>query len=67
MSEDRFARDARSWCCIAARLLAWKPADFWQATPTELVMALGDPEGTAPNSAPSRELIETLMERDANE
>ncbi|WP_390584104.1 phage tail assembly chaperone [Erythrobacter sp. MTPC3] len=67
MSEDQFASDARAWCGIAARVLGWKPADFWQATPAELVMSLGDPAGSAATSAPSRELIQSLMERDANE
>lgn len=46
----------------AARLLSWRPADFWQATPAELVHSL-----TAPTQAglpPTRTEIERMMERD---
>ena len=32
---------------IAARLLSWKPDDFWSATPAELTAALSRPGGPA--------------------
>ncbi len=51
---DSFADAAARWCGLAARFLGWKPADFWNATPAELTMALVDP------------MIATLMERDAD-
>lgn len=61
-----FADAARRCCALSARLLGWRPPDFWRATPAELAMALTDPsllDGTTP---PSRETIAQLMERDAN-
>ena len=62
-----FAEAAAQWCGLSARLLGWRPDDFWNATPAELVMALtapADPGGAAP---PTRETITRMMERDAHE
>jgi Phage tail assembly chaperone protein, TAC len=47
---------------IAARLLGWRPADFWTATPAELVAALS-PRSDHGQSFDRVEL-EKLMERD---
>jgi Phage tail assembly chaperone protein, TAC len=47
-------------------LLGWRPADFWNATPAELAMALADPADPACPSPPSREMIAKMMERDAD-
>ena len=70
MSEDRevtFAEGWPLWCSLASRLLNWRPAEFWSATPAELTAALRDPEThTLSAAAPSRDLISQLMERDQN-
>lgn len=65
MSET-FAAAARRWNGLAARLLGWRPYEFWQATPAELVMALADPDDAAAGQPPSREWITQMMERDSN-
>lgn len=62
-----FAEAASCWAGLAARLLGWRPADFWSATPGELAMALTEPEPFAAFSPPSRELIVRMMERDGHE
>lgn len=63
---DCFADAATRWCGLAARFLSWRPSDFWNATPAELTMALSDPAEAVSLSPPSREMIATLMERDAD-
>ena len=62
-----FADATRRWCALAARLLGWRPGEFWSATPEELLMALADPAGSDPASPPSREAIARMMERDTHE
>jgi hypothetical protein len=64
---DTFAAAARRWCALAAQLLGWRPAEFWNATPAELVMALADPASPDPACPPSREAIARMMERDTHE
>jgi hypothetical protein len=64
MSEN-FAATARRWNRLAARLLGWRPDDFWSATPAELVMALAEPGESEASLPPTRELIARMMERDA--
>lgn len=49
---------------LAACMLGWRPHEFWQATPAELAAALRDPSDVAANSAPSRDQIAQMMERD---
>ncbi|WP_156447450.1 phage tail assembly chaperone, partial [Blastomonas sp. CCH1-A6] len=39
MSAARFADAARALSGLAARLLGWRPQEFWQATPDELAAA----------------------------
>lgn len=63
---ESFAEKTRRWNALAARLLGWRPDDFWQATPAELAMALADPAGAEAMAPPSRELITRMMERDHN-
>ena len=46
---------------IAARLLGWKPPDFWEATPAELVAALTQPGAPA---ALDRSDLTRMMEHD---
>lgn len=62
-----FSDAAAFWCGHAARLLGWRPAEFWSATPAELVMALSAPDTLAAPPPPSRELIANMMERDSHE
>jgi hypothetical protein len=62
-----FGACAARWCSLSARLLGWRPAEFWQATPAELMMAMADPSDPANLSPPSREIIARMMERDAHE
>jgi len=59
-----FAEASRRCCALAARLLGWRPDEFWRATPAELAMALADPFYTAAVAPPSREMIARMMERD---
>ena len=61
-----FRDAAPEWGWLAARALGWRPAEFWQATPSELLTALVDPRGGSGQHAPSRDLIETMMERDTH-
>jgi len=62
-----FADAAARWCGLSARLLGWRPTEFWNVTPAELVMALAQPASPATPSPPSREMIARMMERDAHE
>jgi len=59
-----FREAAPQWCWLAARALNWRPQEFWEATPAELTNALRDPAEANGQGAPSRELIEMMMERD---
>lgn len=43
MEEQRFGPGALRLCAIAARALGWRPTDFWQATPAELMAILVPP------------------------
>lgn len=49
---------------IAARMLGWRPDDFWAATPAELALSLAPPDDTA--VPPSRDEIDRMMERDGH-
>jgi Phage tail assembly chaperone protein, TAC len=62
-----FADAASRWCGLAARLLGWRPAEFWSTTPAELAMALSAPDDIAALPPPTRETIARMMERDADE
>lgn len=37
----KFGEKAAALAAVAARLLGWRPDDFWSATPAELASALG--------------------------
>lgn len=52
------------WCCLASRTVGWRPPEFWQATPAELIAAIRDPADPGRTSAPSRDLIAQMLERD---
>lgn len=62
-----FAEAAARWCPLAARLLGWRPGEFWSATPAELAMALAEPADPACPPPPTREAIARMMERDAHD
>jgi hypothetical protein len=47
---------------IAARLLNWRPGEFWMATPAELVAALTPPGGAS--GAVDRSTLEQMMEQE---
>ncbi|WDF72397.1 phage tail assembly chaperone [Novosphingobium sp. KACC 22771] len=62
-----FGPAARRLAGLAARLLGWRPHEFWGATPAELaaILAPDAAPGAAPGAAPlSREEMNRLMERD---
>lgn len=63
MTRARFADGAKVLAGIAARMLGWRPQEFWQATPDELAASLtlpGDPV-SAPPSADVIAALHTLF------
>ncbi|MGH6786790.1 MAG: phage tail assembly chaperone [Novosphingobium sp.] len=59
---DRLGVVVPRWQALAARLLGWRPADFWNATPAELAASLAPPD---PAAAPlGRDDLSRLMERE---
>jgi hypothetical protein len=50
---------------LAARLLGWRPAEFWAATPAELVTALTPAQGEAVDGLNRTELNRLMDEDDA--
>ena len=63
---DCFAEAVPRWCWLAARVLGWRPGEFWSATPTELAAALHDPQGAQTLTGPTRDQINSMMEREAH-
>ena len=59
---DGFGARALGLCALAARMLGWRPGEFWAATPAELAACLADP--AAPVASLRREDLERLMEGD---
>ena len=57
-----FGAAALGLFALAARLLGWRPADFWAATPAELVAALSPRCDAGQNF--DRVELEKLMEQD---
>ncbi|HOB13732.1 MAG TPA: phage tail assembly chaperone [Novosphingobium sp.] len=47
---------------LAARLLGWRPAEFWEATPAELAAILSPP--AASGEGLSRADLNRMMERE---
>ena len=66
-SAPSFSDAATRWCACAARVLGWRPSEFWAATPAELAMALAAPDDAAPLIPPTREAIARMMERDSDD
>ena len=48
---------------MCARMLGWRPGEFWEATPAELATILA-PEGPDPAAPLSRDELNRLMERE---
>lgn len=61
MADARFGPRAVMLAGLAARLLGWRPAEFWAATPAELAAALAPPTADAPLA---RTDLARLMELD---
>lgn len=59
-----FSAGARRLAGLSARALGWPPDIFWNATPEDLALSLGDGQPAA--APPSREEIAAMMERDRN-
>lgn len=57
-----FGEGARRLSALAARLLGWRPDEFWAATPAELAAILS-PETNAASPL-TRDEMNRLMERD---
>ena len=47
MTPDGFGSGARRLSYVAARVLGWRPDEFWNATPAELAAALAPDAGPA--------------------
>ena len=58
---EAFGPRAQRLARLAARVLGWRPAEFWNATPAELVAILLD--DTAP-AALTRADLTKMMEQD---
>lgn len=62
---QRFGDGALHLAGLVPRLLSWRPAEFWSATPAELAAILGT--GTDAAGEPlTRHEFDTLMERDGH-
>lgn len=61
MSES-FGLMALSLCGLSARVLGWRPPEFWAATPAELAAALSPPGG--PVSLDRTELTRMMEQQD---
>ncbi|KQM20252.1 phage tail assembly chaperone [Novosphingobium sp. Leaf2] len=59
-----FAAVALALCAVAARVLGWRPDEFWAATPAELAAALGllGPAATPPGI--DARTLAAMMEHD---
>ena len=57
----RFADSARRLAHLASAALGWRPGEYWQSTPAELMTALGlDDDGRAPPA--TTDMLGRLME-----
>jgi urease alpha subunit len=59
-----FASRAETLAAIAARILGWRPHEFWQATPADLSLCLGPPDES--DSPPTHEEIRRMIEQDTS-
>lgn len=56
-----FTESAVRLAALAARVLGWRPVEFWAATPAELALSLGT---TEPAEAPNRAEMMTMIAQD---
>lgn len=63
LNSKQFGPGALRLAGHAARILGWRPSEFWAATPAELAAALIPPEGTANPRPLSRDEFNRLMEQ----
>lgn len=60
---ERFGPGAVRLSGLAARLLGWRPREFWEATPAELAAALAPPP-LAGGEPLDRARLNQMMEQD---
>lgn len=60
-----FTATATRLAGMIPRLLGWRPADFWEATPMELAAILSADDAAA-GEALTRTELTTLLERDSH-
>jgi len=61
---EHFGAGALRLSGLAARLLGWRPHEFWAATPAELAAALAPPEASVAAAALDRAELTRMMEQD---
>lgn len=61
--KERFADGAARLAGLVPRLLGWRPAEFWDATPAELAAIL-TPDDDGADRPLSRTELNVLMERE---
>ena len=54
------------WIGKSAQVLGWRPAEFWQATPAELIGAISTIDHPGASTFPSRDLVNQMLEREGN-
>ncbi|WP_235903742.1 phage tail assembly chaperone [Pontixanthobacter luteolus] len=59
-----FSQSASALAGIAARALGWRPDEFWNATPADLVLALSDPQSSSETI--TRTELNHLLEQERN-
>jgi hypothetical protein len=60
-----FSDAAKRLAGLSARALGWLPANFWEATPADLALALQDPNESASESL-SRDELNQMLEGERN-
>ena len=63
-TERRLGAAARRLAGVAAKLLGWRPDEFWAATPAELAVAILPEDGGASLAPLGRDEFIRLMERE---
>ena len=61
---SQFGQAASTLAGIAARALGWRPDEFWNATPADLVLALSDPQSSTETI--TRNELNHLLEQERN-
>jgi hypothetical protein len=56
-----FGEAAARMCNAASVLLGWRPGEFWESTPAELVLAMNLADGAV--DGPDAKTIEALRQR----